>query len=67
LRYHLFIKDQNPDLIDQVIEGDGLTVLRYPKMGDIEWDWEGAGYTATVQREELPPGITGVRQHQMLG
>jgi hypothetical protein len=48
LRQHLFMKDQNPDLIDQVIEGDGLTVLRYPKMGAIKWDWEGAGYTATV-------------------
>jgi hypothetical protein len=48
LRQHLFKKDENPDLVDQVIEGDGLTVLRYPKMGQIKWDWEGAGYTATV-------------------
>jgi len=48
LRQHLFMEDQNPDLVDQVTEGDGLTVLRYPKMGAIKWDWEGAGYTATV-------------------
>lgn len=48
LRQHLFKKDENPDLVDQVTEGDGLTLLRYPKMGAIKWDWEGAGYTATV-------------------
>jgi hypothetical protein len=48
LRQHLFKKDENPDLVDQVQEGDGLTVLRYPKMGAIKWDWEGAGYTATI-------------------
>jgi hypothetical protein len=48
LRQHLFKRDENPDLVDQVSEGDGLTVLRYPKMGAIKWDWEGAGYTATV-------------------
>jgi hypothetical protein len=48
LRQHLFKKDENPDLVDQVIEGDGLTVLRYPKMGALKWDWEGTGYTATV-------------------
>lgn len=48
LRQHLFKKDENPDLVDQVTEGDGLTVLRYPKMGQIKWDWEGVGYTATV-------------------
>lgn len=48
LRQHLFKKDESPDLVDQVIEGDGLTALRYPKMGAIKWDWEGTGYTATV-------------------
>jgi hypothetical protein len=48
LRQHLFKKDENPDLVDQVTEGDGLTVLRYPKMGAIKWDWEGTGYTAEV-------------------
>lgn len=48
LRQHLFMKDPNPDLVDQATENDGLTVLRYPKMGAIKWDWEGAGYTATV-------------------
>ena len=35
-------------MIDQLVEGDGLTVLRYPKMGAIKWDWKGMGYTATV-------------------
>lgn len=48
LRQHLFKKDENPDLVDQVTEGDGLTLLRYPKMGGIKWDWEAVGYTATV-------------------
>ena len=48
LRQFLFKKDENPDLVDQVIEGDGLTVLRFPKMGPMKWDWEGTGYTATV-------------------
>jgi len=48
LRQHLFKKDDNPDLVDQVIEGDGLTLLRYPKMGALKWDWEGAGYTAVI-------------------
>jgi hypothetical protein len=48
LRQHLFKKDENPDLADQATDGDGMTVLRYPKMGAIKWDWEGAGYTATV-------------------
>lgn len=48
LRQHLFMKDPNPDLVDQATENDGLTMLRYPKMGAIKWDWEGAGYTAEV-------------------
>lgn len=49
LRQHLYKKDENPDLVDQATDGgDSLTVLRYPKMGAIKWDWEGAGYTATV-------------------
>lgn len=48
LRQHLFMEDPNPDLVDQVAEGDALTILRYPKMGAIKWDWEGQGYTATV-------------------
>lgn len=48
LRQHLFKKDDNPDLVDQVIVGDGLTVLRYPKMGAIKWDWEGAGYKGVI-------------------
>jgi hypothetical protein len=48
LRQHLFKKDDNPDLVDQVNESDALTVLRYPKMGAIKWDWEGAGYKAVI-------------------
>lgn len=48
LRQHLFKKDENPDLVDQVSDGDGLTGLRYPKMGGIKWDWEGTGYSAEV-------------------
>jgi hypothetical protein len=48
LRQHLFKKDENPDLVDQVTDGEGLTALRYPKMGGIKWDWEGSSYTAIV-------------------
>lgn len=48
LRQHLFMKDTNPDLVDQLDDADALTVLRYPKMGALKWDWEGTGYTATV-------------------
>jgi hypothetical protein len=48
LRQHLFKKDDNPDLVDQVTEGDGLTALRYPKMSPFKWDWEGAGYSAEI-------------------
>lgn len=48
LRQHLYKKDENPDLVDQVVDGEGLTVLRYPRMGAIKWDWEGTGYTATI-------------------
>jgi hypothetical protein len=48
LRQHLFKKDENPDLVDQVVEGDGLTVLRYARLGALKWDWEGAGYKALI-------------------
>ena len=48
LRQHLFKKDENPDLVDQLGDGEALTQLRYPKMGAIKWDWEAEGYTATV-------------------
>jgi len=48
LRQHLFKKDESPDLVDQATDSDALTALRYPKMGAIKWDWEGTGYTATV-------------------
>lgn len=48
LRQHLFKKDENPDLVDQVTEGESLTQLRYPKLGPLKWDWEGIGYTAVV-------------------
>jgi hypothetical protein len=48
LRQHLFKKDENPDLVDQVVEGDGLTLLRYPKLGALKWDWEGVGYSGVI-------------------
>lgn len=47
LRSTLFKADENPDLVDQINPGQ-LTVLRFPKMGAIKWDWEGVGYQATV-------------------
>lgn len=49
LRQHMFKKDDNPDLIDQVVEGDGLTILRYPKLGALKWDWEGSGYRGVIK------------------
>jgi hypothetical protein len=48
LRQHLYKKDENPDLVDQVSDGDGLTVLRYPKLGPLKWDWEAIGYCGIV-------------------
>lgn len=48
LRQHLYKKDESPDLVDQVTDGDGMTTLRYPKMGAIKWDLEGSGYTASI-------------------
>lgn len=47
LRQMLYKKDDSPDLVDQ-INPDALTVLRFPKMGPMKWDWEGVGYAVTV-------------------
>lgn len=47
LRQMFYKKDENPDLVDQ-INPEALTVLRFPKMGAIKWDWEATGYSATV-------------------
>ena len=48
LRAMLYKKNENPDLADQVTEGDGMTSLRLPKLGSLKWDQEYAGYTVTV-------------------
>jgi hypothetical protein len=47
LRTTLFKKDEQPDLIDQA-QPEALTALRFPKMGTVKWDWEGTGYTLTI-------------------
>lgn len=47
LRQMLYKKDENPDLVDQ-ISPEALTVLRFPKLGPLKWDWEGSGYAVTV-------------------
>lgn len=47
LRQVLYKKDETPDLVDQ-INPEALTVLRFPKMGPLKWDWEGIGYSVTV-------------------
>lgn len=48
LRQMLFKKNEQPDLVDQSNDKESLTALRFPKMGGIKWDWEGAGYALTV-------------------
>lgn len=48
LRAMLYKVNENPDLADQVTEGDGVTALRMPKLGALKWDQEYAGYTVTV-------------------
>ena len=48
LRAMLYKKDENPDLVDQVIEGDSMTALRMPKLGTLKYDQEYTGYTVTV-------------------
>lgn len=47
LRTTLFKKDESPDLVD-AINPDALTVLRFPKLGALKWDWEGTGYSVVV-------------------
>lgn len=51
LRNMLFKKNDSPDLVDQAEteeEKEALTVLRFAKLGALKWDWEGTGYTVTV-------------------
>ncbi|WP_288379798.1 hypothetical protein [uncultured Massilia sp.] len=48
LRGMLYKKDENPDLVERVEEGDAITALRMPKLGALKWDHEGTGYTVTV-------------------
>lgn len=52
LRYALYSKEAQPNRTGQLVEdedADGLTNLRFPQMGaPIKWDWDGAGYEATL-------------------
>lgn len=47
LRGMLFKKDETPDLVDQATP-EALTALRFPRLGTLRYDWEGAGYTLTL-------------------
>lgn len=47
LRTTIYKKNEAPDLVDQA-DSEALSALRFPKMGAIKWDWEGSGYTVTV-------------------
>lgn len=47
LRQMIFKAQENPDLVEQGGE-DQLTALRFPKLGALKWDWEGSGYTLTI-------------------
>lgn len=47
LRQMLFKKDETPDLVDQA-QPDALTALRFPRLGTLKYDWEGTGYTVTI-------------------
>ena len=43
----LFKVEENPDLVQQT-QLDALTALRFPRLGTLKYDWEGAGYTLTI-------------------
>jgi hypothetical protein len=47
LRSMLYQKNDTPDLIEQS-DPEALTALRFPKMAAFKWEWEGTGYTVTV-------------------
>ena len=47
LRAMLFKKDEQPDLVDQATP-EALTALRFPRLGTLKYDWEGTGYTLTI-------------------
>ena len=74
LRNMLFKKDETPDLVDQ-LEPEALTALRFPKMGTVKWDWEGSGYTVTVdyglgEKSDIKLGdckVDGIRIDPMNG
>lgn len=53
LRSMLYKKNDDPDLIEQA-DPEALTALRFPKLGALKWDWEGAGYSLAI-----PYGIGG--------
>lgn len=47
LRGMLYKPADNPDLIEQT-EPEKPTSLRFTKLGPLKWDWEGSGYTLTI-------------------
>lgn len=47
LRTMLFKKSDDPDLVEQT-EPEALTALRFPRLGTLKYDWEGTGYTLTI-------------------
>lgn len=48
LRSMLYQKNEAPDLVEQSDDPEALTALRFPKMAPFKWEWEGTGYTVTV-------------------
>jgi len=63
LRTTLFKKNENPDLVDQVDEDrERLVDLRFPKLGALKWDWEGTGYSLSVEH-----GLGGQHSDILLG
>jgi hypothetical protein len=44
----IYKQDENPDLVDQVEEAQGLRVLRFPGMSAFKWEFQGTGYKLTV-------------------
>jgi hypothetical protein len=47
LRSMLFKKNDQPDLVDQA-DPEALSALRFPRLGTLKYDWEGTGYTLTI-------------------
>jgi len=47
LRQFVFKAQEDPDLVEQSGD-DKLTALRFPRLAPLKWDWDGSGYTLSI-------------------